>query len=223
MEDVLAVYAQPHDPRPCPRPASRPARTGRLRGQRIRPVRHLLDLRVGRALSRVAPCARPGPANQDRLGRAGQTTADRGLSRRRDRGAGHGQSQHPRHRLALRGIRIRRGIRSRPAPGDPPHPQTRVLAQHRRDRVVRTVLANASTAASATSTPSTPNSPPGNTPSTQSIARSAGSSLPTTHASHSATRRIDQNQNIPLSFAEVFGTSWITSQCSTTLPSSRRK
>jgi Protein of unknown function (DUF4232) len=32
-----------------------------------------------------------------------------------------------------------------------------------------------------------------------------------------------RNQNIPLSFAAVCGTSWITSQCSTTLPSSSRK
>jgi hypothetical protein len=30
-------------------------------------------------------------------------------------------------------------------------------------------------------------------------------------------------QNMPLSLAAVFGTSWITSQCSTTLPFSRRK
>ena len=120
MEDVLAVYARTYDPaRPVvcmdekpyqllghvrdpipPRPG-----TDHKRGQRVRPLRHLLDLRLGRTPGADGAGSTPSPADQDRLGRPGQTAADRGLPRRRDGGAGDGQPQHPRHRLALRGLR----------------------------------------------------------------------------------------------------------------------
>ncbi|TQC45469.1 hypothetical protein EEB14_31565 [Rhodococcus sp. WS4] len=44
---------------------------------------------------------------------------------------------HSRHRVALRGLRAGRGVRARAAARDPPHPQTRLVAQHRRDRTLR--------------------------------------------------------------------------------------
>ena len=56
--------------RPRPRPTPRPAKPRRLRRQRIRPVRHLLDLRVDRAPARVAPC--PHLAQRTKIDWAGQ-------------------------------------------------------------------------------------------------------------------------------------------------------
>ena len=88
MEDVLAVYARPYDPspaggvhgrealpaaRPRPRPDPRRARPRPEGGQRVRPPRHLLDLRLGRAPARLAPRRRPTPPHQDRLGPPGRS------------------------------------------------------------------------------------------------------------------------------------------------------
>ena len=79
-----------------------------------------------------------------------------------------------------------RGVRPGPAPGDPPHPQTRLLAQHRRDRTVRPDPAM----------PRPPHQRPRHpqhrtrrlaTPPTPTSAKSTGSSPPTTPASNSAT------------------------------------
>src|SRR4051795_2055557 len=120
-----------------PRPGPRRARPGPERRQRVRPPRHLLDLRLGRTAARLAPRRRPTPPDQDRLGPSGAAPAHPRLPRRRDRRAGHGQPQHPHHRLALRGVRPRHGVRVGATAGDPPHPPPRLLAQHRRDRAVR--------------------------------------------------------------------------------------
>ena len=77
MEDVLDVYARPYDPRRpvvCmdekpyqllgarPRPDPRRARPGPQRGQRVRPPRHLLDLRLGRT---AAPAGAASTPNRD--------------------------------------------------------------------------------------------------------------------------------------------------------------
>ncbi|MCC9712172.1 transposase [Streptomyces sp. MNU76] len=118
MEDVLAVYARPYDPaRPVvcmdekpyqllgdARDPARPPWSRRPPGQRVHPLRHVLDLRVGRTLRgwrRVQALSRRTRIDWW----PGQTVTERGLPRRRDRGAGDGQPQHPQHRLVVRGVR----------------------------------------------------------------------------------------------------------------------
>jgi hypothetical protein len=140
MEDVLAVYARPYEPtRPVVCMDEKPYQLlGQVRATHSRPGPDTTPARTantfGAAPARSwcgsSPCAdgaarTPVPAHQDRLGHTGQTTTDRRPPRGRDRGAGDGQPQHPQRRLALRGIRARRGVPPCPAPGDPPHPKHR--------------------------------------------------------------------------------------------------
>ena len=108
------------------------------RGLRVRPLRHLLDLRVGRTAARLAPRLRRSPP-RTRIDWAHQVeqllTVDYPDAETvvlvMDNLNTHS------HRLPLRGVRTREGLRPGTAAGDPPHPQARVLAQHRRDRTVR--------------------------------------------------------------------------------------
>src|SRR3954454_672382 len=86
-------------PRPRPDPGRTRARPpGRLR---VRPARHLLDLRLDPTADRPPTRRCPVQADPARLGRRGRPAAHRRLSRRRDRRAGHGQPQHPHPRLAV--------------------------------------------------------------------------------------------------------------------------
>jgi len=88
MEDVLGVYARPYD-RAYPvvvmdekplqllddaRPAT-PGAPGRVARQdlRVHPLRHLLDLRVGRAPARLAPGLRPSPPAPESTGPTAST------------------------------------------------------------------------------------------------------------------------------------------------------
>ena len=73
------------------------------------------------------------------------------------------------------------------APGDPPHAQTRILAQHRRDRTLRPNPAVPRPPARRHRPPEQSSSLPGRTRPTPTSAKSTGSSPPTTHASSSAT------------------------------------
>ena len=177
MEDVLAVYARPYDPAPAggvhgrealpaarPRPRPDPRRPGHDRKEDSEYVRHgTCSIFVWvEPLARLAPRRRPAAPDQDRLGPPGRAPA-------------HPSTTPTPRRVVLvmdnlnthtigslyEAFEPGQGLRPGPTPGDPPHPQTRLLAQHRRDRTLRPDPAMPRPAHRPTSTSSTPNSPPG--------------------------------------------------------------
>ena len=152
MEDVLDVYARPRDPTvpvvcrdekpyqllahardPIPA-APGPGPEG---GLRIRAPRDLLDLRVGRAAGRAAPSRRPARRTMvdwahevDRLLTIDYPDAERCVL------VMDNLNTHTTGSL-YEAFEPAKATSTRAATGDPPHPQPRVLAQHRRDRTLR--------------------------------------------------------------------------------------
>ncbi|MBL7502745.1 transposase [Frankia sp. CNm7] len=147
MEDVLAVYARPHDARVpvvCmdekpyqllahardPLPAA-PGHDLTVDSEYVRGGTCSIFVWVEPLAGRRRVTARPQRTRRDwaqeidRLLTSDYPEAEKVVLVLDNLG-------HPLPRLAVRGLRTRQGVRARPTTRDPPHPTARLLAQHRR-------------------------------------------------------------------------------------------